>query len=138
MPSAALELDVRTLPPPKRHPEIFRIFDGLKAGEAFVLVNDHDPKPLLYQFQMERPGRFDWSVLEAGPTRYRIEIQRRAGEGARNVSEQLGGDHRRLDAIMKEVERLVEAAAFPEAAARFAEFACGLDRHIEVEEQVFE
>lgn len=130
------ELDVRTLPPPRRHPEIFGVFDALKADEAFVLVNDHDPKPLLYQFQVERPGRFEWSVLEAGPTRFRIEIGRRAAEGARSVTECLKGDHRRLDAIVPEVQRLVGASSFPEASERFAEFVCGLGRHIDVEERV--
>ncbi|MCZ7685349.1 MAG: DUF2249 domain-containing protein [Sandaracinaceae bacterium] len=52
------ELDVRTIPPPERHPRIFGAFDALAEGESFVLVNDHYPKPLLYQFQSERPGRF--------------------------------------------------------------------------------
>ncbi|MCC6848660.1 MAG: DUF2249 domain-containing protein [Deltaproteobacteria bacterium] len=130
------ELDIRTLPPPRRHPEIFGFFDALKPDEAFVLVNDHYPKPLLHQFEVERPGRFEWSVLEAGPTRFRIEIRRRAAEGARNVTGYLQEDHERLDAIVPEVQALVRAGSLPEAGARFAEFTCGLGRHIEVEEQV--
>lgn len=136
MPDAARELDIRNVPPPKRHPEIFRTFEALKPGESFVLVNDHDPKPLLYQFQAERPGRFEWSVLEAGPERYRVEIRRRTAEGARNVTEYLEGDHVRLGAILEEVERLAGAGAFPEAGLRFAEFACGLGRHIVAEETI--
>ena len=136
MPDAVRELDIRILPPPRRHPEIFRTFEALKPDEAFVLVNDHDPKPLLYQFQAERPGRFEWSVLEAGPERYRVEIRRRTAEGARNVTEYLEGDHQRLAAILEEVERLAGAAAFPEAGMRFAEFACGLGRHIDAEETI--
>lgn len=130
------ELDVRSLPPPKRHPEIFGAFDGLKPGAGFVLVNDHDPKPLLYQFQTERPGQFEWSALEAGPTRFRIEIRRRATDGARSVTEYLQGDHRRLDAIVPEVRRLTTAGSFAEAIERFAELTCGLDRHIDLEEQI--
>ncbi|MBI2566758.1 MAG: DUF2249 domain-containing protein [Candidatus Schekmanbacteria bacterium] len=129
------ELDVRTLPPFRRHPEIFALFDALKADEVFVLANDHSPKPLLYQFQAERPGRFDWSVLEAGPVRCRVEIRRRSSEGTRRATEYLGGDHRRLDAIVPEVRRLVSESFFPEASDRFAEFSCGLSRHIDAEEQ---
>jgi iron-sulfur cluster repair protein YtfE (RIC family) len=53
-----------------------------------------------------------------------------------SVSEYLGDDHRRLDAILKAVGTLVEAASFDEAASRFAEFSGGLSRHIDVEEQV--
>jgi uncharacterized protein (DUF2249 family) len=75
MPESIHELDVRALAPSSRHSEIFGTFEALKTGEGFVLVNDHDPKPLLYQFQAEHPGRFEWSVLEAGPQRFRIEIR---------------------------------------------------------------
>jgi uncharacterized protein (DUF2249 family)/iron-sulfur cluster repair protein YtfE (RIC family) len=130
------ELDVRTIPPPQRHPAIFSLFDGLAPGEAFILINDHEPKPLLYQLQMERSGAFDWSPLEAGPERFRVEIGRRAAQGPRSVSEFLGWDHRRLDAIHADVERLVQTRGFAEAAHRFGEFHCGLSRHIEAEETI--
>lgn len=131
------ELDVRAIPPPKRHPGIiFDAFDALGPGEAFVLVNDHDPKPLLLRFQAERPGRFEWSVLEAGPERFRVELRRRTAEGPRGVAEYLEGDHRRLDAMIPEIEKSVEAGAFREASERFAELSCGLGWHIDVEEKI--
>lgn len=130
------ELDVRTLPVPHRHPEIVGTFDALQPGEAFVLVNDHDPKALLYQFQAERSNRFDWAVLERGPERYRVEIRRRAAEGPRSVTECLEADHRRLDVTVPEVQRLVAAGSFPVAGMQFAAFVCGLGQHIEAEEQV--
>lgn len=133
---ATRELDVRTLTAAMRQPEVFGVFDALKGDDAFVLVDDHDPKPLLYRLQAERPRRFEWSTLESGPTRFRIEIRRRAVEGARTVTEYLEGDHQRLDAIVVEVRGLVRTHSFPDARARFAEFACGLGRHIDLEEQV--
>ena len=74
---ATPQLDVRTIPPPERHPKIFSAFDALKPGAAFILVNDHYPRPLLFQFQNQRPGRFDWNVLQFGPDLYRVEIRRR-------------------------------------------------------------
>lgn len=67
-------LDVREIPPRIRHPKIFEAFDGLKTGEAFELVNDHDPKPLFYQFQHERPDQFRWKYKEEGPEVWRVEI----------------------------------------------------------------
>jgi len=130
------ELDVRMLPPGQRHAEIFGIFDALRPLDAFVIVNDHYPGPLLEEFQTARAGSFEWNVLEAGPVRFRVEIRRRGTEGPRNVTEYLETDHRRLDAIVAEVRSLVEAGSFPQAGTRFAEFQCGLDRHIEVEEQI--
>jgi uncharacterized protein (DUF2249 family) len=70
-------LDVRTIVPRERHPLIFQTFDGLKAGEALELVNDHDPKPLYYQLNAERPGAFDWSYLESGPEVWRVTVARK-------------------------------------------------------------
>lgn len=70
-------IDVREIPPRNRHPLIFQTFDALAEGEAFELVNDHDPKPLYYQFSHERPNLFVWEYLEQGPTTWRVAIQRK-------------------------------------------------------------
>lgn len=67
-------IDVRQTPPPQRHPLIFGTFDGLQPGQAFILVNDHDPKPLYYQFQAEMAGQFTWDYLESGPQVWRVRI----------------------------------------------------------------
>jgi uncharacterized protein (DUF2249 family)/hemerythrin-like domain-containing protein len=73
-------LDVRALPPAQRHPLIFETFEGLSSGESFVLVNDHDPRPLYYQFFFERKGQFTWDHLEAGPLVWRVRIGKPAAE----------------------------------------------------------
>lgn len=67
-------LDVRQVPPPQRHPLIFQTFEALQPGEAFVLVNDHDPRPLYYQFRFEREGQFTWEYLEEGPEVWRVRV----------------------------------------------------------------
>ncbi len=67
-------LDVRTIAPRERHPLIFKTFDTLEPGEAFELINDHDPKPLYYQFQAERSGQLAWEYLEEGPEVWRVKI----------------------------------------------------------------
>jgi uncharacterized protein (DUF2249 family) len=69
-------LDVRQVAPPQRHPLIFQTFENLKSGEAFLLVNDHDPKPLYYQFKFEREGQFTWDYLEQGPQVWRVRVGR--------------------------------------------------------------
>jgi uncharacterized protein (DUF2249 family) len=71
-------LDVRRIVPARRHSLIFETFDALKPGQAFVLVNDHDPKPLYYQFSAERVGDFRWEYLEQGPEVWRVRIGRTA------------------------------------------------------------
>jgi uncharacterized protein (DUF2249 family) len=67
-------IDVRTLPPAERHRKIFQLVNELAAGTSFVLVNDHDPKPLYYQLEAEYPKQFSWTYLDAGPTVWRVEI----------------------------------------------------------------
>lgn len=78
------ELDVRGVNPPERHPRIFGTFTGLAPGESFVLVNDHDPKALYYQFQAELTGQFSWEYLEQGPTTWRVRIGKHRSESGRN------------------------------------------------------
>ena len=74
--SERMTLDVRDIAPRDRHPLIFDSFDRLQIGEAFRLVNDHDPKPLYYQFMAEHPGEVGWTYLEEGPEVWQVEISR--------------------------------------------------------------
>ncbi len=69
-------VDVRTIAPRERHPLIFSTFRSLAPGQAMELVNDHDPRPLYYQFQAEMPGTFSWEYLEQGPENWRVAITR--------------------------------------------------------------
>lgn len=69
-------VDVREIPPRERHPRIFATFRALQVGEAMELVNDHDPRPLYYQFQSEMPGTFSWRYLAQGPEVWQVEIVR--------------------------------------------------------------
>lgn len=68
------ELNVSSIAPRERHPLIFRTFDELNKGEAFILINDHDPKPLHYQFMHEREGIFSWEYLQQGPDEWKVKI----------------------------------------------------------------
>ena len=69
-------LDVRTENPKRRNELICESFGALLPDTAFVLVNDHDPKPLYYQFAAENPGEFTWDYVEEGPEVWRVRIGR--------------------------------------------------------------
>ena len=71
-------LDVRSEPPAYRHELIFDSYHYLGTGEGFVLINDHDPKPLYYQLEAEHPDEFTWEYLERGPEVWRVRIGRPA------------------------------------------------------------
>jgi len=77
-----IRLDVREMPPRERHSTIFVTFDDLVPGQAIDLVNDHDPKPLYYQFAAEHAGEFTWNYLQEGPEVWEVEI-RKTGVAAR-------------------------------------------------------
>ncbi len=71
------ELNVTVIAPRERHPLIFKTFDGLETKGAFVLINDHDPKPLYYSLLHEREGQFDWEYLAQGPEEWRVRISKK-------------------------------------------------------------
>lgn len=75
LPTSGPTLDVRSIPHAVRHEEIFARFGRLRIGEAFVVVNDHDPRPLAYEFSQLHPGAFQWEDLERGPL-WRVRITR--------------------------------------------------------------
>lgn len=130
-------LDVRPLSPPERHPSIFNTFNSLEPGDSFVLVNDHDPKPLLYQFQTEFEGEFEWWPLERGPEAWRVRIvKRRTKAVERDVTDYLQEDHRRLDQIFNTFQEAFKEERWEEALTAFREFDLGLRRHIQAEEEI--
>ncbi len=92
MTQTAARIDVRTIAPRDRHPLIFSTFGKLAPGQALELVNDHDPRPLYYQFYNMMPGQFDWSYLEEGPDTWRVAITRtKSGEAHDGGSSCCGG-----------------------------------------------
>lgn len=70
------ELDIRIVPPRDRHPLILSTWDALQPGEGFLLISDHDPQPLFYQFQATRPGEFSWDYGESGPEVWSVRLGR--------------------------------------------------------------
>lgn len=76
MPTQDRVIDIRPETPKRRHEIIFDTFDSLPPGSAYVIVNDHDPKPLWYQFAAEHAGEFTWDALEEGPEVWRVRIGR--------------------------------------------------------------
>ena len=78
-PAGGTVLDVRELAPAQRHETIFAAYEALEAGAGFVLVNDHDPKPLRYQFEAEHAGEHTWDYLQDGPRVWRGRIGRAPG-----------------------------------------------------------
>lgn len=71
------QVDARIYPPREKHAVIFDTFNNLKSGEEMELLNDHDPKPLHYQFLAEYTEQFEWEYLEQGPEVWRVAIKKK-------------------------------------------------------------
>lgn len=67
-------IDVQAIPPYERHPLILQAVRDLAPDTGFVLVNDHDPRPLSFQIQTLFGDAVTWSYLERGPAQWRVRI----------------------------------------------------------------
>ncbi len=71
-----LELDLRPIMPFERHEKIFEMWDALSSGETLRITNDHDPKPLHYQFEAEYKGQYEWEYEQEGPKDWIVKIKK--------------------------------------------------------------
>lgn len=67
-------MDVRPIPCSIKHGLILKTWAELPVGDHFILLNDHDPVPLYYQFAAQWPGAFEWKHLVKGPEEFRVKI----------------------------------------------------------------
>jgi uncharacterized protein (DUF2249 family)/quercetin dioxygenase-like cupin family protein len=72
------ELDVRAMRKPDKHPAIFRAYGELPAGGSLLLVNDHDPRHLHDEFEIEHPGGYAWDNVARDRGDWRIRITKLA------------------------------------------------------------
>lgn len=77
-------MDVRSIPCSVKHGMIIQTWLELPVGDHFILLNDHDPVPLYYQFSALWPEAFTWEHLVKGPEEFRVKITKLkpAGEPA--------------------------------------------------------
>lgn len=68
------EIDLRPFPPTERHEMFYKAFADIKPGEAFNFYNDHDPKPLYYQMEVESKEAFSWDYLEEGSEVWKVRV----------------------------------------------------------------
>ena len=67
-------MDVRSIPCSIKHGLIIRTWLELPVGDHFILLNDHDPAPLRYQFAAQWPDTFTWEHLLNIPGEARVKI----------------------------------------------------------------
>ncbi|MFB5758810.1 DUF2249 domain-containing protein [Paenibacillus medicaginis] len=70
----AAMINATEYPPKFKHKVIFDTFSALPPSKAMLLVNDHDPLPLRYQFEAMHPNEFTWEYIEEGPDIFQVKI----------------------------------------------------------------
>jgi uncharacterized protein (DUF2249 family) len=76
-----LIIEAQSIPAPERHNKIFNAFDSLETGDSIVIVNNHDPKPLISEFDKLRKSEFESIYLESGPTSWKVKLTKTKKEG---------------------------------------------------------
>ena len=84
-------IDLRQTPRERRHSTIVYAFDRLAVGESFLLVNDHDPRPLRAQMEQLRHDELSWEYEVQGPHEFRIKISRVAISATPHPETVMGG-----------------------------------------------
>ncbi|QMV44519.1 DUF2249 domain-containing protein [Cohnella cholangitidis] len=74
MSTFAAVVNATEYPPHLKHKVIFETFNRLQPAEAMLLINDHDPKPLRFQFESIHAGQFSWEYVEQGPIVFQVRI----------------------------------------------------------------
>lgn len=98
------ELDLREVPVIERHPRIFESWEELEPGSTLQIVNDHDPKPLHYQFEGEYKDAYEWEYVNKGPEEWRVNIKKL--KQAESTPEEL---RRKVDLALDEVRPFLQA-----------------------------
>lgn len=74
MSSFAATVNATEYPPHLKHKVIFQTFEKLNQDESMLLINDHDPKPLRFQFESMFQGQYQWEYVEQGPETFQVKI----------------------------------------------------------------
>jgi regulator of cell morphogenesis and NO signaling len=95
-------IDVTKIEPRLKHPTIFDSYDALAGGDAILIHNDHDPKPLYYQLLAERGNTFTWNYVESGPVVWEVEIRKNVpGNHIETLGEIAAKDLRKAEVFKK-------------------------------------
>lgn len=99
------QIFVPGIPPAQKHPTIMQKFDALKEGDAFLLINDHDPIPLYYELRAEKAGLFEWEKIEDGPEQWKVQITRK-GRASDPVTTKEQGTRKEGEPLVIDVTRI--------------------------------
>jgi len=112
------QIDVRSIPTWLRHREVFAAFDALRPDEELCIITDHEPRPLRYEFDTQREGRFVWVQRQHSDDEWQVTIRRIKAKGRPGSLEDFFARCAALDRSSEQTRKVFAATAMERAVAR--------------------
>ena len=109
---------------------------GLRRGETVHLLLQEEPSLMLQSLNLQLRHNLSWQISAEETGEWRVLIRHREDVAPRDLMDILSRDHQRLDELFGLSLQLVNAGKISEAAPLVMEFAAGLKRHIQVENDI--
>lgn len=75
-------IDTRAFDPRAEQALVLSLFDGLKEGENFEILMQHDPLPLFGQ--LDSFSSLKWQILDTKPSQWLLKISKLSNESQGN------------------------------------------------------
>jgi len=108
----------------------------LQRGETVHLLLREEPSLMLQSLNLQLRHNLSWQISAEETGEWRVLIRHREDVAPRDLMDILSRDHQRLDELFGVSLQLVNAGKTSEAAPLVMEFAAGLKRHIQVENDI--
>ncbi|WP_461552519.1 hemerythrin domain-containing protein [Sulfuriferula sp.] len=109
---------------------------NLQRGETVRLLLEEEPSLMLQSLNLQLRHHLSWQISTEGTDKWRVLIRHREDVAPRDLMDILSRDHQRLDKLFGLSLQLVNAGKVSEAAPLVMEFAAGLKRHIQTENNI--
>ena len=129
------EVDLRREPTARVQTAAFYEVRDLAPGEAVALVTADDPGLLMQSLDLQLRETLAWQT-EHRADGYFTSVRLRADTEATGTIDLLVRDHRRLDELFAKALRRVNTGDVASAQPLVAEFAIGIRRHVELENEL--
>lgn len=108
----------------------------LQQGETVHLLLREEPSLMMQSLNLQMRHRLSWQIGVAEAGKWQVVIRHREDVAPADLMDVLSRDHQRLDRLFGLSLQWVNADKTSEAALLVMEFAAGLKRHIQIENDI--
>ena len=108
----------------------------LQRGDTVTLLTGQEPSITLHSLNLQLRHRLRWHTDKIDSAQWKTIIHHRDDVAPRDLMDLLSRDHQRLDELFGLSLHWTNAGELDKALPLFAEFAVGLKRHVQVENEI--